>query len=68
MSATYVLLQFGADPFNVRFEDIEGRPAFTVYVLLITPSYFQIPKFKIRILGERYVVTQYWAFDSVKLI
>ncbi|KAI6100150.1 hypothetical protein F5141DRAFT_1140600 [Pisolithus sp. B1] len=31
MSNTYVLLQFGSDPFAFRFEDLEGRPAFTVY-------------------------------------
>ncbi|EGO02135.1 hypothetical protein SERLA73DRAFT_177918 [Serpula lacrymans var. lacrymans S7.3] len=30
MSGPYVLLQFGADPFNLKFEDLEGRPAFTV--------------------------------------
>jgi hypothetical protein len=32
MSGPYTLLQFGADPFSSRFEDLEGRPAFTVYV------------------------------------
>lgn len=32
MSATYVLLQFNNDPFSHRFEDLESRPAFTVYV------------------------------------
>jgi len=26
----YVLLQFGTDPFNNKFEDLESRPAFTV--------------------------------------
>ncbi|KAJ7192113.1 hypothetical protein GGX14DRAFT_380458 [Mycena pura] len=30
MSATYVLLQYGADAFNVRFFDLEVRAAFTV--------------------------------------
>ncbi|KAG5651261.1 hypothetical protein H0H81_009305 [Sphagnurus paluster] len=29
MSAVYVLLQFGDDPFNNMFEDVEGRRAFT---------------------------------------
>ncbi|THU91044.1 hypothetical protein K435DRAFT_820965 [Dendrothele bispora CBS 962.96] len=28
---TYTLLQFGSDPFNNRYEDQEGRPAFTLY-------------------------------------
>lgn len=32
MAGTYVLLQFGADPWPTRFEDLEGRLAFTVYV------------------------------------
>ncbi|KAF8138830.1 hypothetical protein EV363DRAFT_1522831 [Boletus edulis] len=31
MAATYVLLQFGDDSFSHRFEDLESRPAFTVY-------------------------------------
>jgi len=26
----YVLLQFGEDPFSSKFEDLEGRPAFSV--------------------------------------
>ncbi|KAJ7153946.1 hypothetical protein C8R43DRAFT_1001553 [Mycena crocata] len=30
MAGTYVLLQYGADAFNARFQDLEGRPAFTV--------------------------------------
>ncbi|KAJ7339776.1 hypothetical protein DFH08DRAFT_875521 [Mycena albidolilacea] len=30
MSDTYVLLQYGADAFNASFQDLEGRPAFTV--------------------------------------
>ncbi|KAJ7114530.1 hypothetical protein C8R43DRAFT_902981 [Mycena crocata] len=30
MVGTYVLLQYGADAFNARFHDLEGRPAFTV--------------------------------------
>ncbi|KAF9458468.1 hypothetical protein BDZ94DRAFT_1313236 [Collybia nuda] len=30
MSSQYVLLQFGDDPFHNKFEDIEGRDAFTV--------------------------------------
>lgn len=32
MSSQYVLLQFGSDPFNARYEDLEGRSAFTLYV------------------------------------
>ena len=32
MAGTYVLLQYGADAFNARFQDLEGRAAFTVYV------------------------------------
>ncbi|KAJ7186171.1 hypothetical protein C8R46DRAFT_882298 [Mycena filopes] len=31
MSDTYVLLQYGADAFNARFQDLEGRDAFVVY-------------------------------------
>ncbi|KAG6844362.1 hypothetical protein H0H87_007543 [Tephrocybe sp. NHM501043] len=31
MSTSYVLLQFGDDPFNNVFDDLEGRRAFTVY-------------------------------------
>ncbi|KAJ7651763.1 hypothetical protein B0H17DRAFT_1338670 [Mycena rosella] len=30
MADTYVLLQYGADAFNARFRDLEGRAAFTV--------------------------------------
>lgn len=32
MTGSYVLLQFGSDLFNHKFEDLESRPAFTVYV------------------------------------
>lgn len=32
MAGTYVLLQYGADAFNARFQDLEGRAAFTMYV------------------------------------
>lgn len=38
MPGPYVLLQFGADAHNTKFEDLEGRPAFTVSVFL--PSFF----------------------------
>jgi hypothetical protein len=30
MSGPYVLLEFGSDPFHTKFEDLEGRAAFTV--------------------------------------
>lgn len=30
--AAYTLLQFSSDPWNARFEDLENRLAFTVYV------------------------------------
>ncbi|KAJ7764121.1 hypothetical protein DFH07DRAFT_811993 [Mycena maculata] len=30
MAASFTLLQFGADAFNARFQDLEGRAAFTV--------------------------------------
>ncbi|KAJ7247104.1 hypothetical protein C8J57DRAFT_1359999 [Mycena rebaudengoi] len=30
MTDVYILLQYGADPFNVRFRDLEGRAAFTI--------------------------------------
>lgn len=30
MSGPHTLLQFGADPFNTKFEDLEGRAAFTM--------------------------------------
>ena len=33
MSGPYVLLQFGRDPFNYKLEDLEGRNAFTMYVI-----------------------------------
>jgi hypothetical protein len=32
MSGPFVLLQFGSDPFSTKFEDLEGRAAFTVWV------------------------------------
>ncbi|EIW76263.1 hypothetical protein CONPUDRAFT_139678 [Coniophora puteana RWD-64-598 SS2] len=32
MSGPYILLQFGSDPFDYKLEDLEGRPAFTMYV------------------------------------
>ncbi|CDO77200.1 hypothetical protein BN946_scf184747.g13 [Trametes cinnabarina] len=32
MTSTYTLLQFSADPWNARFEDLESRLAFSVYV------------------------------------
>ena len=35
MSGPYILLQFGEDPFSHRFEDLECRPAFTVYVRVL---------------------------------
>ena len=31
MAAQHVLLQYSADPWNARFEDLEGRLAFSVY-------------------------------------
>ncbi|KII94720.1 hypothetical protein PLICRDRAFT_96541 [Plicaturopsis crispa FD-325 SS-3] len=34
MSGPYVLLQYGTDPFRARFEDLEGRAAFTVLIYL----------------------------------
>jgi hypothetical protein len=37
MAGAYVLLQFGDDPFSLRFEDLECRPAFTVYVRAHAP-------------------------------
>lgn len=30
MSGPYILLQFGDDPFHHKFEDLEGRDAFTM--------------------------------------
>lgn len=33
MSGPYVLLQFGQDPFKYKMEDLEGRKAFTMYVV-----------------------------------
>ena len=38
MTSAYVLLQFSDDPFSHRFEDLECRPAFTVYVRATPPS------------------------------
>ncbi|CAL1699983.1 unnamed protein product [Somion occarium] len=38
MSGPYVLLQFGADFYNVRFEDLEGRLAFTVKMVDESPN------------------------------
>lgn len=32
MTSNYVLLQYGQEPWPARFEDLEGRLAFTVYV------------------------------------
>ena len=36
MSGTYVLLQYGNDAWATRFEDLEGRLAFTMYVYVPT--------------------------------
>ncbi|KAH7926798.1 hypothetical protein BV22DRAFT_1032544 [Leucogyrophana mollusca] len=38
MSGTYILLQFGVEPFDLNFEDIEGRPAFTVKLVEEKPN------------------------------
>ncbi|KAH9910936.1 hypothetical protein B0H21DRAFT_896558 [Amylocystis lapponica] len=38
MSAQHVLLQFSADPWNARFEDLEGRLAFTVTMVDENPN------------------------------
>lgn len=38
MSGQYALLQFGDDPFNNVFEDLEGRSAFTVTAAAFTPN------------------------------
>ncbi|KAF5387946.1 hypothetical protein D9615_000782 [Tricholomella constricta] len=38
MSGPYVLLQFGDDPFNNAFEDLEGRSAFTVTAAGYNPN------------------------------
>ncbi|KAF9236194.1 hypothetical protein BU15DRAFT_77167 [Melanogaster broomeanus] len=38
MSGTYVLLQFGSDPFSHHFEDLESRPAFTVKTVGESPN------------------------------
>ncbi|KAJ6562738.1 hypothetical protein DFH09DRAFT_920687 [Mycena vulgaris] len=35
---TYVLLQYGSDAFNARFQDLEGRAAFTVYQASHNPN------------------------------
>ena len=37
MSGTYVLLQYGNDAWATKFEDLEGRLAFTMYVHILTP-------------------------------
>ncbi|KAK7696071.1 hypothetical protein QCA50_000713 [Cerrena zonata] len=38
MPDSLVLLQFGADFYSVRFEDLEGRPAFTVNLVDENPN------------------------------
>ncbi|KAJ3781069.1 hypothetical protein GGU11DRAFT_380094 [Lentinula aff. detonsa] len=38
MSASYVILQFGTDPFNNRYEDSEGRLAFSLYLASQSPN------------------------------
>ncbi|KAL4076374.1 hypothetical protein V8B97DRAFT_1913442 [Scleroderma yunnanense] len=38
MSNYYELLQKGSDPFSLHFEDLEGRPAFTVKSLTRDPN------------------------------
>ncbi|KAH9939308.1 uncharacterized protein BXZ73DRAFT_99509 [Epithele typhae] len=38
MSSTHVLLQFSSDPWNARFEDQEGRLAFTVAMVDESPN------------------------------
>ncbi|GLB34263.1 hypothetical protein LshimejAT787_0111470 [Lyophyllum shimeji] len=43
MSTQYALLQFGDDPFNNVFEDLEGRSAFTVTAAGFNPN----PIFKV---------------------
>ncbi|KAK0190353.1 hypothetical protein F5146DRAFT_550338 [Armillaria mellea] len=36
--ASVVLLQFGSDPFSFRFEDLQGRPAFTLILASQYPT------------------------------
>ncbi|KAE9404123.1 hypothetical protein BT96DRAFT_854082 [Gymnopus androsaceus JB14] len=38
MSGSYVLLQFGTDPFNSRYEDPEGRLAFSLSLASQSPN------------------------------
>ncbi|KAF5336219.1 hypothetical protein D9757_011306 [Collybiopsis confluens] len=38
MSESYVLYQFGTDPFNNRYEDDEGRLAFSLYLASESPN------------------------------
>ncbi|KAL6307045.1 hypothetical protein BKA93DRAFT_112041 [Sparassis latifolia] len=38
MASSYVLLQFNADPWNARFEDLESRLAFTVAMVDESPN------------------------------
>jgi hypothetical protein len=35
MAGVHVLLQYGADAFNARFLDLEGRAAFSMYVFIM---------------------------------
>ncbi|TFK43991.1 hypothetical protein BDQ12DRAFT_203849 [Crucibulum laeve] len=37
-SQSYVLLQFGDDPFRHRYEDLEGRAAFTIGEANVSPN------------------------------
>jgi len=37
-SGQHVLLQFGGDAFNARYEDLEGRPAFTITPVAHQPN------------------------------
>ncbi|KAI0340828.1 hypothetical protein BDW22DRAFT_1359663 [Trametopsis cervina] len=41
MSTTHLLLQYGSEPWAVRFTDLENRLAFTVYVPLTCASIFR---------------------------
>lgn len=38
LNGANVLRQFGTDPFNYRVEDVEGRPAFTMYARLTSST------------------------------
>ncbi|KAJ3761996.1 hypothetical protein EV361DRAFT_796641 [Lentinula raphanica] len=38
MSGSYVIFQFGTDPFNNRYEDSEGRLAFSLYLASQSPN------------------------------